>query len=687
MRDFLVEILTEELPPNSLTSLAKHFAEGIEEKLKKHLLSFKSIEYFASPRRLAVIVYDLEEETKGECILRQGPSLKHSFDSDGNPTKAAIGFAKGLGVAIRDLSHHKTDKGEWLAYELEKKGEPVVGLLADIVNSSLQKLPITKPMRWGAGATTFARPVHGVLMLFGEEVVRGTVLGLKAGNQTRGHRFHAPNYLTITSPKTYEKTLSKSFVLVSQDKRKKEIVEQINAEAKKIKGQVILDEGLLDEVTALVEWPNALCVPFSKKFLDIPKEVLMTSMAEHQKCFALTDGKGSLLPFFITIANIAPKHSESIVKGNEKVMHARLSDAEFFYKKDCETPLEEKTQKLKDVLFHPKLGSVLDKSERIKHIALYLAHKLSANHSHVRAAGDLAKADLVSLMVGEFPSLQGVMGQYYALHDGEETEVCQAIFEQYLPRFSGDELPKTQVGFILSLADRLDTLFAIFAIGEKPTGVKDPYKCRRHALAIVRMLLSENHSLKLSTLLLEVSKYFSLDINTKSVITEVKQFIIERFKAYLLNQAVRYDVFDAVIAVTDDDLFDAHRRIQALSLLAKEETCADLSQVLKRIRKLLEKTDGVGLNLEVDSTLLTEASEQQLFTNIQGMIDETLPHINQLDYEKALKSMAKIKPEVDEFFESVMVMVEDQRVKNNRLALLSQLEQQFMQVADISRLE
>jgi len=685
-RDFLFELLCEELPPKSLLTLAKALATGVSDALNKAGLHFAQAQYHASPRRLALVIKQLDEETRAETIERLGPSVKHAFDKDGNPTKAAMGFAKGLKVEVSDLSRHKTDKGEWLSFNINKPPQKTIELLPAFVEKALQALPIPKPMHWGDLKTLFVRPVHNALMLFGEEVVPGSVLGLTTTNETKGHRFHAPETITIKQADDYVDNLRKAYVLVDNAERLRTIKAQCEEKALSIDATAHLDDDLLNEVSALVEWPHALVVPFDKRFLDVPREVLVTSMAEHQKCFALSDSSGNLLPSFITVSNIDSKDEAQVIAGNEKVMRARLSDAEFFFSKDKETTLASKAEKLSAMLFQKKLGSLQDKVDRVKNIARVLAKPLAVNGDLVTRAVQLAKADLVSLMVFEFPALEGEMGAEYAKFDGEDDSVCLAIKEQYLPRFSGDELPSSSMGLILSLADRIDTLVGIFAIGEKPSGVKDPFKCRRHALAIVRLLLEAPATIGLDELITQSVSAYDGILDAGKAEGEVKAFILERLKGYFLQLDITHDVFESVLAVEANDLQEMKRRIDALTTFRQGEHAADLAAAFKRIGKLLDKAS-IAVEAKVDAELFSEEAEKSLHQSLQAVEERIQPLLTEGEYTSVLTALSELKPAVDAFFETVMVMAEDEKVKQNRLHLLFYCQQLFFKVADIAKLE
>ena len=685
--DLLIEILSEELPPKSLNDLSRAFKEGIIKGLEAKALTFDKVRAFHGPRRLALLVDSLSEKQPNQTIERQGPRIAQALDENGEPTKAALGFARSCGVAFEDLKRVKTDKGECLSFTVDKKGEETQTLLGPIVEDALSTLPIKKPMRWGGGDVSFVRPVHSVLMIYGSLIVKATILGLETSNTTRGHRFHHPEEIVIKKAKDYESTLEKAYVIASFEKRRDSIISQAQALADSVNAEMIASSELIAEITHINEWPKALLGRFDKRFLDIPPEVLITSMASHQKYIALKDKKDKLLPNFIFVSNIESQTPERVVSGNEKVLSARLSDAFFFYDKDKQTSLESKNDKLDSVVFQKQLGTLKDKVDRLETLAAYLTPKLSGDLTKVKRAVRLSRCDLMTEMVGEFPSLQGVMGQYYALHDKEDKEVALALYEQYLPQFSGDSLPETKTGTILALAERIDTLFGIFGINQKPTGVKDPFKCRRLALGVVRILLEEETPLDIHALLLESQKSFSCDLKNKEAVREVQDFILERLKVYFTSQGIRHDVVNAVINVTANDFSTIKKRIDALSQFVESDAVASLSQGFKRVRKLFERENIKDSSIKIDESLLKEAAEKTLYQALTDKKATVAPLLERFEYSEVLKALGTLKAPIDAFFDGVMVLAEDKKVRANRLALLSDLEHVFLQVADLSELQ
>lgn len=523
VNDFIFELGCEELPSGSVWPLVDEFANQLLAALDKAQLSYGEVKRFATPRRLAVLIHDLQAEQKSQSMTRRGPAAVAAYDKDGKPTPALLGFAKSCGVELEKLTRIETDKGDWIVCEIQSSGKKTKDLIPELVSQTLASLPVPKPMRWGSGDDEFARPVHWAVMLYGDEVLHHHFLGIQTGRQSRGHRFHHPQSITISSPKNYATQMKEAFVLADFMLRKETIKEQVNQLAASVQATAIMPEDLLDEVTSIVEWPHALMANFEKEFLEVPAESLIASMQSHQKCFALKDKQGNLLPHFITVANIDSSNPQQVILGNERVMRARLSDAAFFFKQDKKNPLSQHIAATKNVVFQIKLGSLHDKAERVKALMTYLSKSLSLSVQQAQRAAELSKCDLLTGMVGEFPELQGLMGSYYALHDGEEQSVADALNEQYMPRFAADNLPASDLGLALSLADRMDTLVGIFAIGQKPSGVKDPFKLRRHALAVVRLLISTPARLNLSTLIEKaISNYGSALSIDPQVIAELK---------------------------------------------------------------------------------------------------------------------------------------------------------------------
>ncbi|KTD16687.1 glycine--tRNA ligase subunit beta [Legionella jordanis] len=684
--DFLFELGCEELPSASVFPLAESLKDGILATLEKAQLKHGPVELFATPRRLAVLIRDLEEQQPSQIISRRGPALNAAY-RNGEPTQALIGFAKSCKVEPSELSTSKTDKGEWVIYETTVEGQATTKLLPALISEVLARLPIAKPMRWGDGNEEFARPVHWVILLFGEEVIPATILGVSSNCLTYGHRFHFPHPVAINQAQFYESLLRDAFVIADFNLRRENIIQQVTELAALHNAEAIMPESLVDEVTSIVEWPQAILASFEEEFLEVPPEALIASMQSHQKCFALQDKAGNLLPHFITVANIQSSNPNQVALGNEKVMRARLSDAAFFFEQDKKQPLSERIPATTKVVFQAKLGSLWDKAKRIEQLMKVLAPALNLPLEHAKRAAELSKCDLMTGMVGEFPELQGLMGFYYAQHDGEPLDVAIALKEQYMPRFAADELPLTSLGLALSLADRLDTLVGIFAIGEKPSGVKDPFKLRRHALAVARMLISIPAKLNLSSLIQEAKQIYQLPIHSEAL-DELKIFILERMQSYYQNQNKSIDLFQAVRARQDEWLYDFDQRIQALADFTTLPDASSLAAACKRVNNILQQAEfsheeAASLN----ENLLTEGPEKALFDHLQAMEQILEPLYETADYRIILKNLASLREPVDAFFEHVMVMVDEPAIKTNRLHLLLRLQQLLQNVADISLLQ
>lgn len=686
-RDLLIEIGTEELPPKALNKLSDAFAAGIELGLKDAGIEYEKIKTYAAPRRLAVIVNLVAEFQADRDIEKLGPAVKAAYDQGGNPTKAAQGFARGCGVEVAELATVDTDKGERLVYRVEEKGKATSELIPAIVDESLAKLPIPKRMRWGDSDAEFVRPVHWIVMLFGHDVIDAEILGIKSGRESRGHRFHHPEVINLQSPDDYLSRLqSPGFVMVDRDKRMQIVKQQAEEAAEKLGGKALIDESLLQEVTALVEWPVAVAGDFDKEFLEVPAESLISSMQDHQKYFPVVDDKGNLLPHFITISNIESKDPAKVKEGNERVIRPRLGDAKFFWEQDNKKKLESHIESLDKVVFQVKLGSVGEKSRRVSNIAEAIAKELNENVEYAKRAGLLSKCDLMTEMVCEFSDLQGVMGRYYAINDGEPTEVADALDEQYMPRFAGDKLPAGKTGQIVSLADKLDTLLGIFAIGQKPTGEKDPFALRRAALGALRILIECNLDLDLKTLLNYAAESYADQLGTNKAIDDVINFMLDRLKVYYTSQKIGVDVYDAVIALKPTRPVDFDRRIHAVNDFRKLDEAESLAAANKRIGNILKKVEG-DLPALIEVNLLKESAEKYLNDALQNISEAVNPKLEAGDYSSALQQLAGLRDPVDAFFDQVMVMDEDESLKNNRIALLSQLHGLFIKAADLSRLQ
>ncbi|MCW8410242.1 glycine--tRNA ligase subunit beta [Legionella sp. PATHC035] len=687
VNDFIFELGCEELPSGSVWPLADEFANQLLAALDKAQLEYGEVKRFATPRRIAIAIFDLQDEQKSQSVTRRGPAFAAAYDKDGKPTAALLGFAKSCGVDVDKLSRIETDKGDWIVYETLSQGNKTKDLLPALIGQSLAALPIAKPMRWGAGDEEFARPVHWAVMLYGDTVIEHSILGIKSARNSRGHRFHHPQSIVINSAQSYESQMKDAFVIADFAIRKQMIRKQVEELAASVQATAIMPEDLLEEVASIVEWPQALMANFEKEFLEVPAESLIASMQSHQKCFALKDQKGRLLPHFITVSNIASSNPKQVILGNEKVMRARLSDAAFFFRQDKKMPLSQHIAGTEQVVFQAKLGSLLDKALRIEALMTYLSPALHLNIKQAQRAAQLSKCDLLTGMVGEFPELQGLMGYYYALNDGEDQFVAHALNEQYMPRFAADNLPESDLGLALSLADRIDTLVGIFAIGQRPSGVKDPFKLRRHALAVVRLLIATPAQLNLSTLIEQAMVHYGKRISVEpNLMNELKSFILERLQSYYQSQGLSVDLIHAVRARQDDWLYDLDKRLAALQSFVKLPEAASLSAACKRVNNLLSQAGRNALS-PVNEQLLEEGPEKFLYIHIDQVARAVEPLYRSADYGPLLKLLASLKEPVDLFFDKVMVMVEDQTIKANRLALLACLQELLQGVADISLLQ
>lgn len=688
VKDFLVEIGTEELPPKALQQLSNAFLQGIETGLRERQLSFDSIKAFATPRRLAVAVSALEQQQPDRETQLFGPPLSAAFDADGNPTPAAEGFARKCKTSVEALEQVDTGKGVKLAFRSVDKGLDTLSLLPSIVESALDKLPIPKRMRWGDTRVEFVRPTHWLLMLFGDQVVDCEILGRRSGNHSYGHRFHHNQAIEITQPADYPEQLrSPGYVIADFNARRSMVEEQVNKTAAELKGEAVIDSDLLDEVTALVEWPVALAGRFDEDFLRLPAQALVSSMKEHQKYFHMVDAQGELLPYFITLCNIESVDPAQVIAGNERVIRPRLADAAFFYDTDRKVPLAERLDALKNIVFQSKLGTVFEKSERVATLANKFAQQMGGDGEQAERAGLLCKADLVTLMVGEFPGLQGLMGQKYALHDGESEVTANAIYEHYLPRYSGDTIPESVEGCAVSIADKLDTLTGLFAIGQPPTGDKDPFALRRSALGILRIIVEREFDLDLlESIKLAIAQYEQLETGEELAET-IFEFMLERFRAWFQDEGIPANVFQAVHARRPSRPLDFQQRIYAVSQFASLPDAETLSAANKRVSNILAKQDGKGIPADVSAHLLKEVPEKNLADLVAEKAQAIAPLLAEKDYSATLESLAELRPSVDQFFDKVMVMTDDDSLRMNRLALLKQLRGLFLEVADISLLQ
>jgi glycyl-tRNA synthetase beta chain len=688
VQDLLIELGTEELPPKALLKLSQAFQQGVEEGLSKAELQFHSIKAFATPRRLALVISQLQTKQPDRIVERKGPAVKAAFDADGQPTKALEGFMRSCGATVEQLETVETDKGAWLLFKQEQAGTETAKLLEEITQQSLNNLPIPKRMRWGDLPGEFVRPVHWLVVLFGDSVVPMEMLGVTSGRVSYGHRFHHPEAIHITEPATYAPQLETEGHVIADFATRQSIIEkQVKALADDLGGAAIINPDLLDEVTGLVEWPVALAGDFDERFLQLPSEALISSMEGHQKYFAVQGEQGGLLPHFITICNIASQDPQQVVAGNERVILPRLSDAAFFWDTDRKAPLADRQEKLKTIVFQNQLGTVFDKSARVANLAAFIADQIGGDSALAERAAQLAKCDLVTEMVGEFPELQGIMGRYYARLDGEHEEVAEALDEQYLPRFAGDALPKTATGQAVSLAEKIDTLVGLFGIGQPPSGVKDPFALRRAALGVLRVLIENELNLDLAALI-EKSRSIYADIVTEADVTDaVTQYSLDRLRGYALDQGFKPDEFEAVQGVNTTNPLDFMQRLKAVASFRTLEAAEALAAANKRIGNILRKNDAEDVSVKVDAALLQEEPEQTLAAKVSEAETALTPLLAKADYAGVLAHLAGMREAVDTFFDEVMVMAEDEAIRNNRLALLKQTRALFLGVADISCLQ
>lgn len=690
--DFLVEIGTEELPPRALPDLQAGFASGLETALRKARLNFNELQSFATPRRLAVLVTGLQLQQTPKQVERRGPPIRQSFDDDGKPTRAAEAFAESCGVTPAKLETLETDKGTWLVYRGEVAGQAAADVLPDMVAATLKNLPIPKRMRWGDRTVDFVRPAHWVLMLLGKQVLDATILGLTAGRTTLGHRFHAPGEIELKRPADYAKQLSsKGMVIADFDERATRIRAAAEAAVADLDGTPVLEDSVVNEVAALVEWPVAVRGSFDPKFLRLPVEVLTATLQDQQRYFPVRDAAGELLPEFIAISNIDSKEPEQVRKGNERVVRPRLADASFFWDQDSKNTLAERREQLKNVVFQRGLGSLYEKSERVAALAARIGTKLGADPDTVSRAAALAKTDLLTQLVGEFPSLQGRMGYYYALNDGEAPEVAVALEEQYLPRHGGGQLPETSVGWALGLADRLDTLAGVFALGRRPTGNKDPFALRRTALGLVRILIEKEIDLDLPTMLGEAVDLQPLNkIDRDELVDDLFAFIVERMRAYYLDGIapglepgdVSVEMFESVRARAPGSPLDFHQRLEAVRSFLELDESESLAIANKRIANILRSADAAADG--VDPSLFQADEERALSDAVDAVLPRHQADLEERNYTSVLHNLAALREPVDAFFDSVMVMAEDEAQRNNRLAQLTRLRELFLDVADLS---
>ena len=685
-QNFLVEIGTEELPPKALKTLATSFADNVEAELNQAGLSFDKIEWFAAPRRLAVKVLNLTTQQPSKEIEKRGPAVSAAFDAEGKPTKAAEGWARGCGITVEQAERIATDKGEWLVHRAKIEGQPTKNLLNDIVANALAKLPIPKPMRWADKTVQFIRPVHTVTMLLGDELIEGEILGVASARTIRGHRFLGEKEFEIQHADQYPQLLrEKGSVVADFNERKAEILAKSQAKATALGGVADIEESLLEEVTSLVEYPNVLAAKFEERFLAVPAEALVYTMKGDQKYFPIYDKDGKLLPHFIFVSNINPEDPTAIIEGNEKVVRPRLTDAEFFFKTDLKQKLVDRLPRLETVLFQQQLGTLKDKTDRIEQLAGEIAKQIGADEAKAKRAGLLSKCDLMTNMVFEFTDTQGVMGMHYARHDGEDEEVAVALNEQYMPRFAGDELPKSLVASAVALADKFDTLTGIFGIGQAPKGSADPFALRRAALGALRIIVEKNLPLDLEDLVRKSAALFGDKLTNQNVVADVVDFMLGRFRAWYQDEGIAVDVIQAVLARRPTRPADFDARVRAVSHFRTLDSAEALAAANKRVSNILAKADAaIG---EINLTACVEPAEKALAEAVLALRTEVQPLIAQGDYTSVLDKLANLRAPVDSFFDNVMVNAEDPALRQNRLAILNTLQGLFLQVADISVLQ
>jgi glycyl-tRNA synthetase beta chain len=688
-QDFLVEIGTEELPPKALRPLMEAFGEELVAGIEDARLEHGKARVYASPRRLAVHVKKLAAAQDDRSVEQKGPPVRIAFDDDGKPTPAATAFAGKCGVSVDELERVATEKGEWLVFNTVEQGRSAAELMPEIVERALGRLPIPRRMRWGASEAEFVRPVHWVVLLHGKSVIEASIMGIEAGRTTRGHRFHAQDDIQIEKPGDYAKVLEDPGYVIADFERRRELVrEGVEAAASRVGGNIVDGESLYDEVASLVEWPVPIVGAFDDVFLELPREVVVSTLTGHQRYFPVADEDGKLLPHFVTVANIESRDPEQVIEGNERVIRPRLADAAFFWDSDRKKPLSARTESLRDVVYQRGLGSVFDRSERIARLAAWLAKALDTDPNVVERAALLCKCDLVTGMVGEFPDLQGTMGRYYALADGEPDAVADAIAEHYLPRFAGDELPASVAGQVVAVAEKLDTLAGIFSVGKKPSGNRDPFGLRRASLGIVRILIERGIDVDLKALIAKaIEEQPKSKLDADELADDLYGFITDRLRRYFLGRdaKLRTETFDAVMARRPASLVDFDRRLAAVQTFARLEQAESLAAANKRIANILRKA-GDPEGLEIDKKRLEEDAEKALYNALKNAREKVAPMLEERRYAQVLNELADLRDPVDRFFDDVMVMAENKAVQKNRLALLSELRALFLDVADISRL-
>jgi glycyl-tRNA synthetase beta chain len=686
MKELLLEIGTEEIPAGFIPQALIDLESLAKKELEANRIDFHGINTLGTPRRLVLVIESISEKQRDEETKKIGPSKQAAFDAKGNPTKAAIGFAKSQSVPVESLTLIQTEKGEYVCAVKKESGKPTSELLSSIFPKWIFSIPFQKSMKWADIPIRFARPIHWILALFGGEVVPFEVGNIRSGNKTYGHRFMHPGHFPVKDFQSYLQKTREASVIVDPVERKKRIEDEMIREGAKVSGRVLKDEELLNEVNFLVEYPVALCGTFDNKFLSLPREILIHSMKEHQRYFPVVDDHGILLPHFVCISNINPKSREVVVKGNEKVLKARLSDAAFFFEDDLKIPLEKRLEQLKKVVFQAKIGTSYEKVMRFKQLALWITGRIDPKlREAVERTSLLCKADLVTGMVGEFPKLQGIVGKEYARLSGEKPEVAEAIYEHYLPSFAGDRLPSGPIGDIVSIADKMDTIVGCFGVGLVPTGTADPFGLRRQALGIIRIILEKKYSISLRGLIEESERHLKekMERPVEKVKEEVLDFFRVRYQNFLLDKEYPFDVIEAVLSISFDELLDVQGRIDALR---KAREWKDFESIVIAFKRAMNILKGSPPQKEINPSLFAESVEQDLYQSFLKAKERIGLHLNQKDYSPTLLEMTQMKKPIDEFFDGVMVMVEDEAIRNNRLALLDGIGKLFLKIADFSKL-
>ncbi|MCE0493646.1 glycine--tRNA ligase subunit beta [Vibrio salinus] len=685
-KEFLIELGTEELPPTQLRTLAEAFAGNFEKELNSAELSHAGVKWYATPRRLALKVAELAECQQDKIVEKRGPAISVAFDEQGNPTKAAQGWARGNGITVDQAERLVTDKGEWLLYKHEVKGQPVQNIIIDLAAKALANLPIAKPMRWGDKETQFIRPVKTLTVLLDNDLIEGEILGVPSGRTIRGHRFMGEAEFEINAADEYPAILERrGKVIADYETRKATIIADSQKAAQNVGGNADLDDDLVEEVTSLVEWPVVLTAKFEEKFLEVPSEALVYTMKGDQKYFPIYDDNNQLLPNFIFVSNIESKEPRHVIEGNEKVVRPRLADAEFFFNTDRKSPLIDRLPLLENAVFQKQLGTIKDKTDRITELAAYIADQIGADAEKSKRAALLAKCDLMTNMVFEFTETQGVMGMHYARHDGEDDAVANALYEQYMPRFAGDNLPGNGVSSALAMADKLDTIVGIFGIGQAPKG-SDPFALRRASLGVLRIIVEYGYHLDLIDLVAKAKSLFGSKLTNSNVANDVIDFMLGRFRAWYQDEGFSIDIIQAVLARHPTKPTDFDQRVKAVSHFRGLDEAEALAAANKRVGNILAKFDGE-LSSQVDLSLLQETQEKTLAEEVEVMTEVLEPAFATGNYQEALSKLASLRQPVDDFFDNVMVMADDEALKKNRLTLLNNLRNLFLEIADISLLQ